>query len=98
MDPDLAAALRSVIDPELGLNIVDLGLVYKAERSNDAIHVELTMTTPACPLGEMIVQEIKGVLADRFPNVADASVKIVWDPPWSPEKMTGDARKQLGLA
>jgi metal-sulfur cluster biosynthetic enzyme len=97
MDQEVLDSLRSVLDPELGLNVVDLGLVYEAERSGGKIHIALTMTTPACPLGDMMVHEIKDVLAARFPNVADVSVDLVWDPPWSPEKMTNQARQQLGL-
>jgi metal-sulfur cluster biosynthetic enzyme len=97
MDQKILNSLRSVMDPELGLNIVDLGLVYEAERTGDTIHIALTMTSPACPLGEMIVQEIKDVLADCFPDVNDRLVDLVWSPPWSPEKMTEEAKKQLGL-
>jgi len=80
---NILAALKTFIDPELGINIVDLGLVYHAGRVADGIDIELTMTTPACPLGEMMSEEIKQVLRDRFPEITDVRVKIVWDPPWS---------------
>lgn len=97
MNDDILAALKTVIDPELGINVVDLGLVYRAERTANGINVELTMTTPACPLGEMMSEEIKLVLRNRFPDVADIGVVIVWDPPWSAELMSEESRRQLGI-
>jgi metal-sulfur cluster biosynthetic enzyme len=97
MNDDILAALKTVIDPELGINIVDLGLVYHAERNADGIDIALTMTTPACPLGEMMTEEIKLVLRDRFPDLPDVRVEIVWDPPWSPELMSEESRRQLGM-
>ena len=97
MNDDILAALKTVIDPELGVNIVDLGLIYRAARTANGIDVELTMTTPACPLGEMMTDEIKLVLRDRFPDLPDVRVEIVWDPPWSPELMSEESRRQLGM-
>lgn len=97
MNDDILAALKTVIDPELGINIVDLGLVYHASRTANGINIELTMTTPACPLGEMMTEEIKLVLRDRFPELPDLRVEIVWDPPWSPELMSEESRRQLGM-
>ena len=85
MNADILAALKTVIDPELGTNIVDLGLIYHASFNASGIDIALTMTTPACPLGEMISEEIKAVLRDRFPNTPDIRVELVWDPPWSPD-------------
>lgn len=97
MNDDILAALKTVIDPELGINIVDLGLVYAAVRTATGINIKLTMTTPACPLGEMMSEEIKMVLRDRFPDLPDVRVEIVWDPPWSPELMSEESRRQLGM-
>lgn len=97
MNDDILTALKAVVDPELGINIVDLGLVYYAARCATGIDIELTMTTPACPLGEMMTEEIKLVLRARFPDLPDARVKIVWDPPWTPELMSEESRQQLGL-
>src|SRR3989304_10326945 len=96
-DNDILAALKTVIDPELGINIVDLGLVYAAVRNANGIDIALTMTTPACPLGEMMSEEVKLVLRDRFPELPDVRVEIVWDPPWTPDLMRGEARRQLAL-
>ena len=95
-DDDILAALKTVVDPELGINIVDLGLVYRADRLADAIEVTMTMTTPSCPLGEMLLEEVRAVLYDRFPQAA-ISVELVWDPPWSSELMSAEARRQLGV-
>ena len=97
MNDDILTALKAVIDPELGINIVDLGLIYHATRNADGIDIALTMTTPACPLGEMMSEEIKLVLRDRFPALPDVRVELVWDPPWSPELMSEEARRQLGM-
>jgi len=95
---DILAALKAVVDPELGINIVDLGLVYRADRIADAIEVTMTMTTPSCPLGEMLLEEVRAVLHERFPQAADVSVELVWDPPWSSELMSLAARQQLGVS
>jgi metal-sulfur cluster biosynthetic enzyme len=97
MNEDILEALKAVIDPELGINIVDLGLVYQTTRNANGIDVALTMTTPACPLGEMMSEEIKSVLRDRFPDTPDVRVELVWDPPWSPELMSEESRRQLGM-
>jgi metal-sulfur cluster biosynthetic enzyme len=97
-DDDILTALKAVIDPELGINIVDLGLVYRAERIGDVLAVRMTMTTPACPLGEMLLEEVRAALHERFPQAAEVSVELVWDPPWSAELMSLAARRQLGVA
>ena len=96
-DDDILPALRAVVDPELGINIVDLGLVYRAERFGDVIAVRMTMTTPSCPLGEMLLDEVRAVLQRDFPQAAEISVELVWDPPWSAELMSPAARAQLGV-
>jgi metal-sulfur cluster biosynthetic enzyme len=98
MNEDILAALKTVIDPELGINIVDLGLVYEATSHANGIDIALTMTTPACPLGEMMREEIKLTLRDRFPDTPAVRVELVWDPPWSPELMSEESRRQLGIA
>ena len=97
MDDDILSALKTVIDPELGINIVDLGLIYHAARNANKIDIALTMTTPACPLGEMMSEEIKLVLRNRFADLTDVRVELVWDPPWSPELMSEESRRQLGM-
>lgn len=97
LNAEVLTALKKVIDPELGTNIVDLGLVYHASLNASGIDIALTMTTPACPLGEMMSEEIKSVLRDRFPDAPHVHVELVWDPPWSADMMSEEARRQLGM-
>lgn len=95
-DRDVLEALKSVNDPEIGINIVDLGLVYRAERGPRGIEVALTLSTPSCPLGDMLIEDAREALRARFPDAAAFHVELVWDPPWTPDRMSDDARRQLG--
>lgn len=95
---DLLDAMHSVMDPELGVNVVDLGLVYSAEASDGNARIVMTMTTPACPLHSYIRESAERVLRNRFPGLHSVSVEIVWDPPWSPDMMSAQAKQQLGWA
>ena len=95
-EPDILDALKQIIDPELGISIVDLGLVYRAEWTKSGINVALTVTAPSCPIGEMLVEEAKTALRVRFSDMASIHVELVWDPPWSPDRMSEEARRQLG--
>jgi metal-sulfur cluster biosynthetic enzyme len=88
--------LRQVIDPEVGINIVDLGLIYGLELTEDELLIRLTMTSPACPLGDVIVSDIDSVLDPAVPQDIRIRVMLVWEPPWSPELMTPEARKHFG--
>ena len=83
--------LRQVIDPELGCNIVDLGLIYSIEIAGDKVRVAMTLTTPGCPMHESISQGARIVLLG-LDGVIDAKVEVVWDPPWHPSMMTMDGR------
>jgi metal-sulfur cluster biosynthetic enzyme len=89
--------LRDVIDPEIGINIVDLGLVYDIGLSGEgAVTIRMTLTTPGCPLGGYLTDSITGTLR-RVPGVAGIDVQVVWDPPWDPDEMMSDwAKDQLG--
>ena len=89
-------ALRHVIDPEIGINIVDLGLVYEATRHDGDVRVRMTMTTAACPLGESLTEEAAAAIRRFVPGVTSVSVDLVWQPPWQPSMMSTAARKQLG--
>jgi metal-sulfur cluster biosynthetic enzyme len=96
LTPELALdALYEVIDPELGVNIVDLGLVYDVLIDDGSVVVVMTLTTPGCPLGGFMEDEIHRCLS-QFPQVRSSEVEIVWDPPWDPELMSDEAREQLG--
>ncbi|MFZ4695645.1 MAG: metal-sulfur cluster assembly factor, partial [Verrucomicrobiia bacterium] len=89
---DIWARLRTVIDPELGINIVDLGLVYSAELQEGTLEVVVTLTTRGCPLHEVIVEGIQRAL-EGLPNVCESQVNVVWDPPWNPSMMNETARE-----
>ena len=93
----LRELLREVIDPEIGINIVDLGLVYDVGLSGDGVAaIRMTLTTPGCPLGGYIDDEIHRILWGA-PSISDIEVRIVWDPPWDPDEMMSDSAKdQLG--
>lgn len=88
-------ALHDVIDPEVGLDIVSLGLVYAVTAAAGELDVELTMTTPACPLGDQIVEDAERRLA-ALDGVRSARVELVWDPPWTPDRMSPEAKQMLG--
>lgn len=96
LDPDVMTCLEAVLDPEIGLSVVDLGLVYEARRSADAVAVALTLTARACPLGEMIVEDARDALAARFADVTRIDVALVWDPPWTPDRITDRGLALLG--
>jgi metal-sulfur cluster biosynthetic enzyme len=90
-------ALRAVKDPELNLNIVDIGLVYDVEVSDAGqVHVRMTLTSPGCPAGTEIIDDVKKVVTD-LDGVAGVEVELVWDPYWTPEKMDPRVRAFLGF-
>lgn len=89
-------ALRGVIDPEVGMNVVDLGLVYGIEIAPGRVRVSMTMTTPACPMGSMITEDAREAIRDIVPEAAEVDVQLVWDPPWSPALMSAHARQRFG--
>lgn len=88
--------LRTIPDPEFGINIVDLGLVYSVECSaGGAVNVTMTLTTPSCPSGAWIYEGTKDALA-RLEGASSVNVAMVFDPPWSPEMLSESAQRQLG--
>jgi metal-sulfur cluster biosynthetic enzyme len=89
-------ALRAVEDPELGMDIVELGLVYDVEVEGPKVKVIHTLTSMGCPVGPMIQENIDEI-ARSMPDVEDVEVELTWDPPWSPEKMSDDAKFILGF-
>lgn len=92
---DVIAALKQVIDPELGINIVDLGLVYEAQVLDDHILITMTMTTPACPLGSHLVDEATFAV-EQLTAATSVDVQLVWQPAWDPMMMSLEAKQQLG--
>ncbi len=94
---DVIAALTQVWDPELGLDVVSLGLVYDVRVDGDDVEIDMTLTTPGCPVSEQLPSEAYAAVREA---VADATVtvNVVWDPPWTPERLSDDALRQLGFS
>lgn len=92
------AALRHVLDPEVGINVVDLGLVYDVRVQDGNVSVAMTMTTPVCPLGETLRAQAEAAIRQTVPGVKSVTVDLVWDPPWRSSMMSDAAREQLGWA
>ncbi len=91
-------ALRSVIDPELGVNIIDLGLVYGAAANEDGrITITMTLTTPGCPMHASFAEEIEETLWQAIPGLSGVDVNLVWEPRWNPSMISNDGLTQLGL-
>ncbi|MBT9259124.1 MAG: metal-sulfur cluster assembly factor [Clostridiales bacterium] len=88
-------ALSKVIDPELGMNIVELGLVYDVTLAGKYVQVTMTLTTPGCPLGFVIDDEVRRVLTEL--GFEEVDVNIVFDPPWTPDRMSDEAKIKLGF-
>ncbi len=90
-------ALKEIYDPEIPVNIYDLGLIYGVEVDDEAdVTVIMTLTTPHCPVAETMPGEVE-LRAASVPGIRDAEVNLVWDPPWGPDKMTDEARLELGM-
>ena len=91
------AALKEIYDPEIPVNIYDLGLIYGVEITDEAdALVTMTLTTPHCPVAESMPGEVE-LRAASVPGIRDAEVNLVWDPPWGPDKMSDEARLELGM-
>ena len=93
---EILDVLRDVIDPEIGINIADLGLVYSAEEKDGEIIVTMTMTTAACPMGNMLRDQARDAIKKRFPEAKSVNVELVWTPPWNPDMMSEAAKRKLG--
>ena len=93
---EVVEALRQVEDPELGMDIVELGLFYDAEVVGSTVKVTYTLTSMGCPVGPMIQEDIHRVVRE-LDGIEDIDVELTWDPPWSPERMSDDAKFILGI-
>jgi FeS assembly SUF system protein len=90
-------ALRTVYDPEIPVNIFELGLVYKIDvDDHNAVHIDMTLTSPMCPVAETLPDEVKSKV-EAIDGVSAAAVDVVWDPPWNPSMMTEEAQLELGM-
>lgn len=97
LQADVVDALKEIYDPEIPVNIYDLGLIYGVEVDDEAdVTITMTLTTPHCPVAETMPGEVE-LRASSVPGIRDAEVNLVWDPPWSPEKMSDEARLELGM-
>jgi FeS assembly SUF system protein len=97
LQAEVVNALKSIYDPEIPVDIYELGLIYDVEISEDGdALVTMTLTTPHCPVAESLPQEVE-LRVLGVPGVRDAEVKLVWDPPWDPSKMSDEARLELGM-
>ena len=94
-DSQIRDALRDVLDPELGINIVDLGLLRGVAAGQDGVRITLVMTSPACPLGDALIRDVTDALQRRG-IAGPVRVEIAREPPWSPESMSAEAKRQLG--
>jgi metal-sulfur cluster biosynthetic enzyme len=90
-------ALHQVEDPELGMDIVELGLVYDVEVEDSKVKVIHSLTSMGCPAGPMIQEDIHSSVKANFPDVENVEIELTWDPPWTPEKMSDDAKFILGF-
>lgn len=95
-EKEVREALRSVDDPEVGINIVDLGLVYRVDLTPERVRVEMTMTTPACPMGDYITDHARRAVGSLLPDGVGVDVELVWDPIWTPDRMSESAKQTFG--
>lgn len=98
MQQDLVSALNEIDDPELGIGIVDLGLIYRADWNASGIEVEFATTSPTCPFGDLLLRQIDAILRHRFREAASIRVRRVFDPPWTLERLSEQARARLDWA
>lgn len=96
VEDKIREALREVIDPELGVSIVDLGLIYDVRYENEEAEVEMTLTSPGCPLAPVIDKKIKDALKS-VSEVKKLTVELVWDPPWSRDLMSDELKAEFGF-
>lgn len=96
VEDKIREALRGVIDPELGVSIVDLGLIYDIRYEDGEAEVEMTLTSPGCPLAPIIDKKIKDALKD-LPEIRKLTVELVWDPPWSKDLMSDELKAEYGF-
>lgn len=92
----IMAELKTVLDPELGINVVDLGLVYGVYQNDSTLNVDMTLTTPGCPLINEFIQSVHQALI-KLDGVDDVIVNLTFDPPWTPDKMSPEAAEELGF-
>jgi len=98
LEQKIKTALKQVKDPELGINVVDLGLIYDLKFEIDQATVVMTMTSPSCPMNAFLSDSVKKRILKEIPEINSVEVEIVWDPPWNPQRMSIEARRILGFS
>jgi FeS assembly SUF system protein len=97
LEEQVISALRAVYDPEIPVNIYDLGLIYSLDiRDDNSVHIGMTLTAPACPVAGSMPGAVARAV-ERVPGIGPVAVELVWDPPWTPERMSDEARLELGM-
>ncbi|KYK38961.1 MAG: metal-sulfur cluster assembly factor [Theionarchaea archaeon] len=95
-EEEVMEVLKQCYDPEIPVNVVDLGLIYNVSIEDGTVNVEMTLTAPGCPMHSLIARDVKQKL-ESIPGLEKANVKVVWDPPWTPDRLSEEAKKILGL-
>lgn len=93
---DVMKALRECYDPEIGISLVDMGLIYDVKVDKDKVHIKMTLTTPGCPMHSVMVQDVREKVK-ALKGVKDVEVELVWNPPWTPDRMSDEVKKKLGF-
>lgn len=96
MEEQIRKKLKEVIDPEIGINVVDLGFIYEVKSTNGKVEVLMTLTAPGCPLAGVMIDQVKEKVLS-IPGVEKAEVKLTFDPPWTPERMDPKAAEKMGF-
>ncbi len=94
---DIEGTLKDVIDPEVGINVVDLGLIYDVEITGNDVHVRMMMTSVACPLSALLESEVQEAIHRGWPEAGDVTIEIVWEPSWTVKRMSPAARAVFGI-
>jgi metal-sulfur cluster biosynthetic enzyme len=95
-EDDVKQVLLGIEDPEAGMSVLDLGLVYGIATEPGRVRVEMTMTSPACPAADYLVEEAAAAIRAAAPAGTEVEVRLIWDPPWTPERMSPEARTRFG--
>ena len=93
---DVMKSLRECYDPEIGISLVDMGLIYDVKVDKDKVHIKMTLTTPGCPMHSFMVQDVREKVK-ALKGVKGVEVELVWDPPWTPDRMSDEVKKKLGF-
>jgi len=93
---DVMKVLKECYDPEIGISLVDLGLIYDVQVKNDKVHIKMTLTTPGCPMHAHMVNDVEQKMK-KIKGVKGVKIELVWDPPWTPDRMSKEAKKNLGF-